>query len=366
MEAAFSRALELCENVDAPEQMFRALFVKSLTLGMRGQQLRAIEVAKELVRRAEEASDEGALLVGLRRVSISLFLLGRVVEAMQNMQIMLSKFDRSRHGHLMVTYGQDPAVVVEAFSAVCHWVLGWPNKARAASERAIARALELDHVATVGAVLARAGLSAQAISRDISGLRQTCRLFQELTAHHKMPFFEMWERLTNAMVESMDNPSHQTATELRDALLHYQSLASNSMFFPQYWGGFLAENYCANGEPTKALDAIDRGFQFAEASDEHWSDSELYRMRGVALTLRDGIVGNNEAEAWLRRAVDDARSRSAKSLELRAATSLARYLRDQGRNDEARESLAPVYDWFTEGFDTPDLVDARTLRDELS
>ena len=190
--------------------------------------------------------------------------------------------------------------------------------------------------------------------------------YQSLTSQHYSPIWETHERVANAVVESIDNPSHQTATELHSALVYYESLTPNSAFFPHYWGGFLAENYCAIGDPAKALDAIERGFQFAEASDEHWSDSELYRMRGVALALRDGVGGNDEAETCLRRAIDDAFANSAKSLELRAATSLARLLHDQGRSGEARETLAPVYGWFTEGFGTPDLQDAKALLDELS
>ena len=128
----------------------------------------------------------------------------------------------------------------------------------------------------------------------------------------------------------------------------------------------LAENYLAVGDPANALDAIETGLELAIASEEHWTDSELLRMRGVALALRDGVGENDEAEACLRRAVDDARSRSAKSLELRAAISLARFLHDQGRSTEAHDLLSPVYGWFAEGFDTPDLQDAKALLDELS
>ena len=181
-----------------------------------------------------------------------------------------------------------------------------------------------------------------------------------------MPIWESQERLVNAVMESKDRPSHQTATELLGALGQFESMTRNSMMVPFYWGVHLAENYLAIGDPAKALDAIERGFKLAEESGEQWSDSDLYRMRGVALTLRDGVDGNDEAGAWLRRAVDDARSRSTKSFELRAATSLARFLRDQGRTAEARETLASVYGWFTEGFNTPDLKDAKALLDELS
>ena len=122
----------------------------------------------------------------------------------------------------------------------------------------------------------------------------------------------------------------------------------------------------ACGEPAQALEAITIGFKFAEASGESWFEAEIHRIRGVALAMADGSEASGEAEASMRTAIELAKSQSAKSLELRAATSLARLLRDQGRSAEARETLGPIYHWFTEGFDTADLKEARALLDELS
>ena len=366
LEAAFNRTLEICQQVDAPEEMFRAVFAKSLSHGMRGQHLQFNAVAEDLLQRADHASDEGALLMGHRQVACSLLLLGRVAEAQEHIDIVLSTFDRERHGHVMVTYGQDPAAIAEAYKPVCQWVLGWPEKSQYTRERAIAGTLELDHVSTIGPVLSWGGFIAQAISRDTDGLRQTSERFRVLTSQHKMPIWEVIGRLSSAVLESMTNPSHETVIELRSVLVDFASMTPNSMFFPMYWAGFLAENYLAIGEPAKALVANEMGFELAEASGEHWTDSELLRVRGVALARRDGVKGNDEAETSLRRAIDDARSRSAKSFELRAATSLADFLREQGHTIVAHEALAPIYGWFTEGFGTPDLIDARALLDKLA
>ncbi|MCZ6860343.1 MAG: AAA family ATPase, partial [Alphaproteobacteria bacterium] len=172
LEAAINRALALCDNVNAPEEMFRGLFAKSVAQGMRGQHQLSNETANELVQKAERASDEAAFLVGQRMVAMSLFLLGRVLEAQDHIDIVTSTFDRERHGHVMVTYGQDPAAISEAYNALFQWVLGWPDKSRAASERAITQALELDHVGTLGPVLSWGGQIAQVIRRDAEGLRR--------------------------------------------------------------------------------------------------------------------------------------------------------------------------------------------------
>jgi predicted ATPase len=101
----------------------------------------------------------------------------------------------------------------------------------------------------------------------------------------------------------------------------------------------------------------------AEQSGERWWDAEISRLRGL-VALSRGELG--ESNAWLLKSLQTARQQQAKSLELRAATSLARLWRDQGKRDEARELLAPVYGWFTEGFDTLDLKEAKALLDELA
>ena len=102
-----------------------------------------------------------------------------------------------------------------------------------------------------------------------------------------------------------------------------------------------------------------------EQNDDRWWEAEIYRLRG-ALLLQPSKATRAEAETWFRRALDVARHQQAKSLELRAATSLARLWRDQGKLAEARDLLVPIHGWFTEGLETPDLKEARNLLDELS
>jgi predicted ATPase len=298
---------------------------------------------------------------------MSLLFLGKFIEAQKHIDIVLSTFDRERHGDVMLYYGQDPAVITESYSAVNQWALGWPDKSRSASESAISKALALDHAGTIGPVLTFAGMIAQSFRRDIDGLRRAVKHFQSLTSQYNMPVWDAVYRISDALIRSMDSPSGETATKLRAELENWESLTrSPTISFPFLWGLFLAENYLAIGDQAKALEAIDKGFNFAKASGELLANSELLRLRGVALARCDSSEGYDEAEACLRHALEDARSRDAKSFELRAATSLAQFLRDQSCLDEARDVLAPVYGWFTEGFDTPDLKDAKALLDELT
>ena len=126
----------------------------------------------------------------------------------------------------------------------------------------------------------------------------------------------------------------------------------------------LAEGCWRVGRHDDALGALGLGLARAQEQGQHYHDAELHRLRAQILLDRDGGA-LEETQTLLRRALEIACGQQAKSYELRAATSLGRLLRNQGQRDEARALLAPIYDWFTEGFDTADLKDAKALLDEL-
>jgi predicted ATPase len=122
---------------------------------------------------------------------------------------------------------------------------------------------------------------------------------------------------------------------------------------------------CAHlGHPEEGLQALAEAHTLVEQHEERYWEAEVCRLRGVVL-LRQPGTQQEEAEAWLQRALDVARHQEAKSLELRAAMSLARLWQQQGKRTAAYALLAPIYGWFTEGFDTTDLQEAKTLLDEL-
>ena len=129
-----------------------------------------------------------------------------------------------------------------------------------------------------------------------------------------------------------------------------------------YW---LAEGYCATGRLDEALDTLNNALGFAEDRENLWLEAEIYRLKGEFL-LRRGDSNSAQAQACFEQGIEIARRQSAKSLELRSTTSLARLVAKMGRRDGARAMLAEIYGWFTEGFDTADLKDAKALLNELS
>ncbi len=181
-----------------------------------------------------------------------------------------------------------------------------------------------------------------------------------------MPVWIVSERLFSAIADTADSPSSQTVAGLRDAIDQHQALICGPRFCYPTFSCWLAEAYLSINEPANALEAIAAGLEVMQVTEEVWYEPELHRVRGIALAIQGDASAKDEAEATLRRALELAPSRSAKSLELRAATSLARLLGEQGKGAEARDLLAPVYGWFTEGFDTADLKEAKALLDELA
>jgi predicted ATPase len=130
--------------------------------------------------------------------------------------------------------------------------------------------------------------------------------------------------------------------------------------------GQIAEALAANDRAQEALEVIAEAMEVTERTGERWTEAELYRLKGVIALTRNGLDAIQEAEACFRRSIDIARDQAARLWELRAATSLARLWRDRGKRPQARDLLAPVYGWFTEGFETRDLKDAKALLDDLS
>ena len=140
--------------------------------------------------------------------------------------------------------------------------------------------------------------------------------------------------------------------------------ATGAALLVPFWCTVLAEVSAHLGHTEDGFQALVEAHTLVEQHEERWWEAEVYRLRGVLL-LRKDVAQQEEAEAWLQRALDVARRQQAKSLELRAAMSLARLWQRQGKHTAAYELLAPVYNWFTEGFDTADLQEARALLEAL-
>ena len=199
--------------------------------------------------------------------------------------------------------------------------------------------------------------------RDVPAVHEQAEAAVALATEQGFPLWAALGTSLRGWALAMQGQGEEGMAQVRQGIAAYR--ATGAALHVPYLCTVLAEVAAHLGHTEDGLQALAEAHTLVEQHEERWWEAEVYRLRGVLL-LRQTGTPQAEAEAWLQRALDVARRQQAKSLELRAAMSLARLWQRQGKRTEAYELLAPVYNWFTEGFDTADLQEAKTLLDALS
>src|SRR5262249_24475921 len=183
-----------------------------------------------------------------------------------------------------------------------------------------------------------------------------------LATEQGFPFWAPMGTISRGWALAMEGQGQKGIAQVRQGIAAFRATGA-ALWVPSFCT-VLADVYAHLGHTEEGLQALAEAHTLVVEHDERWWEAEIYRLRG-ALLLRQPETPQAEAEAWLQRALDVARRQEAKSLELRAAMSLSRLWQPQGRRAEARDLLTPIYGWFTEGFDTADLQEARVLLEQL-
>ena len=237
------------------------------------------------------------------------------------------------------------------------WLLGYPEQALARLHEALTLAHALSHPYS----LAYARCSAAAVSqfrRDAPAVHEHAEAAVTLSTEQGFPGWAALGTSLCGWALAMQGQSEAGRTQVRQGITALQ--ATGQVLLVPYLCTLLADVAAHLGHTADGLQALAEAHTLVEQHDERWWEAEIYRLRGVLL-LRQPGTPQAEAETWLQRALDVARHQEAKSLELRAAMSLSRLWQQQGKRDEARALLTPIYGWFTEGFDTADLQEAQVV-----
>jgi predicted ATPase len=258
--------------------------------------------------------------------------------------------------------GQDPGVSCRVGAALTLWFLGYPDQALAHIHEALALAQELSHHFT----LAHARCVAANVSqfrRDVPAVNEQAEAAVALATEHGFPFLVAWGTSLHGWALAMQGHGEEGMVRVRQGIAAYR--ATGAALNVPYFCTLLVEVSAHLGHAEDGLQALAEAHTLVEQHEERWWEAEIYRLQGVLL-LRQTRPQQEEAETWLQRALDVALRQEAQSLELRTAMSLARLWQQQGKHDDAYALLAPIYGWFTEGFDTADLQEARALLDDLA
>jgi predicted ATPase len=358
----YNRARILCLQVtDAPLrfQVFWALWVSHAA---RGEHAKARESAEECLRQAQASQDATLSLGAHFAVGVSLLIVGEFGQGFEHIKQGYRSYDRSQHSRQVRTYGQDNGVICLCYEAFCLWFLGYPDQALKRIREALTLARELSHPTTT-VTAANIACWVYQLFRDGQATLEQAEAAISLSTDRE---FELWRAMAEIMrgwAVTQRGLLDDGIAFIRMGMSSFRSTGGEIML--PYFMYLLAEAYGRLGLSKESLGILTEAQAAIESSGERWCEAEVQRLKGELILLQPDILNSQEAEACFRRALATARAQNAKSLELRAAISLSRLLQRQGKPASARDVLTGVYNWFTEGFDTLDLREARKLLEQL-
>jgi predicted ATPase len=356
---AHARARELWEQLGAPSEFLGVPYGQSRYHEHRGELERAQRLSEDLLRLSRQRNDTAGLVLGYESAGRNLMLAGRFASSRLYLEDGLALYGPIPQRSLVYRTGTDPHVSTQAYLGIDLFCLGYPDQALARSNAAIAEARRLAHPPSLAVSLSM-GSRVHSLGGGNATLNEWADELAALATEQGFPFwralgtiFRGWTKVKNgdvaeglSLLSSGSRAHHATGAEA----------------FRPHNIALLAEAYGVAAQIEEGLALLDEALQIVERTGARWIEAELYRHQGQLL-IRQG--DSEAAGETYHKALGIAQEQEAKMWELRAAMSLARLRRDQGRRAEARDLLGPVYGWFTEGFDTPDLKEAKVLLHSL-
>jgi class 3 adenylate cyclase/predicted ATPase len=361
-ERIYTRARELCRDAGDAKSLFPVLWGLWRGHMARGELSKAKHLADQLLDVAVSAQDSSQLVEAHHSEWTTLFYSGELTSVREHTDRGIAIYTPEQHGSLGFTYGgHDPGVCGLLFNAWGLWLLGYPDEALVRNREA----LDLAHELAGPSFLAHGAIWTMLLlqlRRDAASLREHSGKYMTAIEAESSPY----DRGAAYILQGW-SLAHEGA---RDKGTHLMSegLAlqpETEIRLRPYFLSLLAESHAKTGDLAEAKSLLGQAIEVMEHSEDRWWEAELHRLKGELLLLESKQHGA-ESEGYFRKAIDVAQIQNAKSLELRAATNLARLHQSHGEMKEAYDLLAPVFDWFTEGFSTPDLENAKALLEALS
>jgi class 3 adenylate cyclase/predicted ATPase len=357
---AFARARELWEQLGSPPGFLRAAYGQASYHVFRGELDAALRLDESLLRLSRQRNDPGGLVLGHFSFGRDLMFAGRFASSRSQLEKVLALYDPVSDDPLVHQTGFYPQVGSQALLGIVVLCLGFPDQALARSRAAVAEARRLGHLRSLAISLTN-GTTVLSLLGDNAALDEWVDQVVAVTTEHGFP---VW-RAEGAIFRGWASVKYGDVVEgmslLRSGLSAYRATGAEA--WAPHFLALLAGACEISGQIEEAVALLDEGLHIVEKTGQRWLAAELNRLKGKLL-LRQGQP--EPAEQLYRKALIIAREQSAKLWELRAAIDLAQLHADRRRRSEARDLLAPVYGWFTEGYHTQDLKRAKALLGELS
>lgn len=361
VQQALGRARTLAGQMADASQLGPVLFGLSRSYMVAGQHRPSRELAEQLLQLAESGQDAELLLSAHYTMGLTQFYHAKFQEALKHSNQVIALYEPAQHPIYALRFGQDPKTTHLGYASMGLWFLGYAGQARRQSEAAISLAQELSHWHSLAHALGVASLF-YIYCREGQAALDKAEAVLSLAAEREFPQWVAFGGLFKGAALVLLGQHQDGLAQLNEILPLY--FGTGASVFKTTFLALLAEAYAETGELKKGLFHLEEALAAVETMNEHFYEAELNRLQGKLLLANRATAA--EAEASFQQAVAIARRQQAKSLELRASVSLARLWQSQGKTEEARQMLAEIYGWFTEGFNTVDLLEAKALLEGLS
>ncbi len=357
VEAAYTRANELCEKIGETPQLLPVIYGLWAFFFVRAQHTEALRLATQLVTLGREAQDRSLLIQGHTALGEVLTSRGEFDEAMKHFGELEVLYDLGEHRSLAFVFGQDAKIMALSWSALTLWLQGYPEEAVRASQAALQLAEEVDHpFSSCYGLFCAAWL--YYLRGEFHLVDQQAQACLNLSTAQGFPYWSAWASILGGAAEAARGLNQSALEKIGQGIAIHRMVGAG--LGEPFYHIVLANALVQAGQIEKALDTVEQAIEVVERTGERCFAAELGRMKGE---LRLALNGQDDpvAEAEFLAARELAREQGARSLELRATISLHRLRERQGRGEESRALLADVYERFGEGRDTPDLSEARLL-----
>jgi len=321
------------------------------------------ELATQSLALAEKQGTTVPLMIGHRLMANSLMLTGDIAQGRAHYDQAIALYDPVEHRPLATRFGQDVGAAILSFRSLSLWLLGYPEAALADLARALKDAREIGQAATLMHALIHTTMFVHIPCGSYASAKPALEEVIALADEKGAPFVKALAMLDRSWILSLTGKASEAIQMYNSWIDAYRSTGA-TIYMPLHLS-LLARANAELGQFDDAWRYMGEAMVAIETTNERWFEAEVNRIAGQ-ITLVSPEPNTAKAQTYFERALQTARQQKAKSWELRAAMSMACLWRDQGKPQQARELLAPVYGWFTEGFDTRDLKEAKALLDTVS
>jgi predicted ATPase len=319
------------------------------------------DLAAQFLALAEKQGAAGLLVIGHAFLGSVLLLRGDIAEARARLDQGIALYNPVEHRPLATRF-EDPNVASLCYRSKALWVLGYPEAARADVDQALQDARESGLAVSLAWALGNSFVFVDSYRGNYTTANARVDEYVALVHEKNSAYGKAFGMLGRAWLLGLTGKAAEAVQMITSGITAFRSTGA-TLFLP-FWLSHLAVAYAELGQLDEAWRGLGEAMSMIERVKERWFEAEANRIAGE-IVLMSPEPDAAKAQAYFDRALTVARQQQAKSWELRTAMSMARLWRDQGKRDEARDLLAPVYGWFTEGFDTRDLKEAKALLDEL-